>query len=404
MKKTTILFACALASGPAWYASRGDAAEYLATAALKPIGSLANPDHLETVIDPAFGSPIMRVTEPGAAPCDPAENYCRHRYSSSQAWSADQGLLSISKGLSGAAILDGRTYRYLYTRDTPGDCDWHPVQPQTMICVKGSEVKLYDVPTNKARTVLSLSRYKSLSMGGKGNPSFDGRWIAVTAENPSGAAVAFAIDLVNGSKTADLPTASLTRKVSYATVSPSGKYLAVYEESSSGGRWWIHDRATNARVQHWPEYHRPGHGDMTIDRDGEDIVVGVSKSDPDKYHVIKRRLRDGRVTDLTPGRRTMAQHVSTRSIRRPGWALVTFDGDLASAKKSSRYPLYQEVAALRLDGSGEIVRIAHTRSIDGDYESEAHGSPSPDLSRVIFASNWSKDGGPIAAYVVTSPN
>jgi hypothetical protein len=62
-------------------------------------------------------------------------------------------------------------------------------------------------------------------------------------------------------------------------------------------------------------------------------------------------------------------------------------------------PFYQEIVALRTDGSGEIRRIAHTRSSKHDYRSEAHASPSPDGSQVIWASNWGQARGPIAAYV-----
>jgi len=34
------------------------------------------------------------------------------------------------------------------------------------------------------------------------------------------------------------------------------------------------------RLQHWTEHHRPGHGDMTIDTDGRDVYVGISKAKP----------------------------------------------------------------------------------------------------------------------------
>ena len=77
-------------------------------------------------------------------------------------------------------------------------------------------------------------------------------------------------------------------------------------------------------LQHWAENHRPGHGDMVIDADGEDVYVGISKDDPDKYHIIKRRLKDGVVTDLAPFGE--GQHASLRNIGRPGWVFVTYTG------------------------------------------------------------------------------
>jgi hypothetical protein len=153
-------------------------------------------------------------------------------------------------------------------------------------------------------------------------------------------------------------------------------------------------------VQHWLENHRPGHGDMTLDADGDDVMVGVSKSRPDKWHVIARRLSDGAVTDLTgPG---LAQHVSARDIRLPGWVFVTYGGSAAELRKGFD-PFSREVVALRIDGSREACRVVETHAAKAAYEAEAHGSPSPDGSKVVFASNWGDPGGAIAAYVVEVP-
>ena len=137
---------------------------------------------------------------------------------------------------------------------------------------------------------------------------------------------------------------------------------------------------------------------MTVDADGSDVYVGISKADPDKWHIIKRRLADGVVTDLVPS--GYGAHASTRNINRPGWVFVSYEGTYAKVAGSrGRAPFYQEVVALRIDGSGEIRRIAQTRNVVGDYISETHASPSPDGSQVIWSSNWGKAGGPVADYV-----
>ena len=46
---------------------------------------------------------------------------------------------------------------------------------------------------------------------------------------------------------------------------------------------------------------------------------------PDKYQVIKRRLKDGLVTALAPY--GDAQHASMRAIRRPGWVFLSYAGN-----------------------------------------------------------------------------
>jgi hypothetical protein len=137
---------------------------------------------------------------------------------------------------------------------------------------------------------------------------------------------------------------------------------------------------------------------MAIDADGSDIYVGVSKSPPDEFHIIKRRLEDGKITALAPYGN--ASHVSARNIGWPGWVFVSYQGSFEHTS-AMRYPapFYSEVIALRIDGSGKIRRIAQTRSVMREYLSEMHASPSPDGTRVVWASNWGVAGGPISDYV-----
>jgi hypothetical protein len=137
---------------------------------------------------------------------------------------------------------------------------------------------------------------------------------------------------------------------------------------------------------------------MTIDADGSDVYVGISKADPDRYHIIKRRLEDGVVTDLAPYGE--GQHASIRNINRPDWVFLTYSGTYSEIAAHPHWaPFYQEVIALRIDGSGEIRRVVQTRDAKHDYWSEAHASPSPDGSQVIWSSNWGQAGGPVADYV-----
>ena len=137
---------------------------------------------------------------------------------------------------------------------------------------------------------------------------------------------------------------------------------------------------------------------MAIDADGEDVYVGISKADPDKWHVIKRRLADGVVTDLAPA--GYATHASIRNISRTGWVFLSYEGTHSKVIESPGWaPFYQEVIALRIDGSGEFRRIVQTRNAKIDYNGETHASPSPDGSQVIWSSNWGEAGGPVADYV-----
>jgi hypothetical protein len=64
-----------------------------------------------------------------------------------------------------------------------------------------------------------------------------------------------------------------------------------------------------------------------------------------------------------------------------------------------RPPFDKEVIAVALDGSGQLVRLAHHYSHPYTFRNEPHANISPHGPKVIFASNWSVDG-PTSAYVV----
>ncbi|MFP4537829.1 MAG: hypothetical protein ACLFPA_05960 [Dichotomicrobium sp.] len=364
------------------------------------------PGYLEGVTDPTFGTEFVRVTDPKRAflpgvVC--GRKACRHRYSSTQAWNADQSLLLIVKGCPGLCFLDGRTYEPLFVRQVTDshDCKWHPRDADIMVCVYPSGVSSWNPRTRTWKKLWRSQDYDALVFGPyKGNLSADGGMIALRGLDAEEKLVAFALDLRAGKKYPDIPLDGLEGENHYATISPTGRYVYVAQMTADGHEpayvFTIHGK----QVQHWPKHHRPGHGDMTIDADGRDVYVGISKSEPDKYNVIKRRLADGAVTSLIPYGN--ASHVSARNIRLPGWVFVTFSGSYAhTAKLDYPAPYYQEVVALRIDGSGEIRRLAHTYGADGEYLGESHASPSPDGSRVIWASNWGTPGGPVSAFVTT---
>ena len=380
----------------------GPGVEPLRATPLVPPPFMPRPGYLQPAIDPAFGTSFTRVTGPGQAlfpevAC--AAAYCTHRYSSAQAWNADQTLLLIVNGCSGFCFLDGQTYRPAFHRGGSDECEWHPADPAQMICMNGTAIYLWR-PRPDTRTVVFASKhYAGLQFGPyKGNPSRDGARIVVRARRDDGHLVAFAYDLRDGAKHADIELDALEGTNGFCGISPSGRYVFCVQttaEQTSIGHVFTAD---GQPVQVWREHHRPGHGDMTIDADGEDVYVGISKADPDRYHIIKRRLRDGFVTDLAPYGE--GQHASIRNVNRPGWVFLTYSGDYPElAVHPDWAPFYREIVALRIDGSGEVRRIAQTRDAKADYWGEAHASPSPDATQVIWSSNWGDPGSPVSDYV-----
>lgn len=396
----------ALVAGLTMAAAAAIANDQLAAAKFTNAPAMALPAYLQPATDPTFGVVFTRVTAPGektagAPPC--VGVYCTHRYSSAQAWNADQSLLVIVNGCGGMCFLDGLTFKYLYSRNTGDECEWHTTDATRMICVSLREVYSW-VPARNAKTVLYRAEgYSRLQFGPyKGNLSFDSNRLVLRAMSASGAMVAFAYDLATKTKFPDIAVSELPGKNGYCSISPSGRYVFCPQTLWDGLETAYVFSVEGKQLQNWIEHHRPGHGDMTIDTDGHDVYVGISKAAPDKYHVIKRRLYDGAVTDLAPTGEV--QHASTRSIKRPGWVYLSYAGTAAGVSKQKAWaPFYQEVVALKIDGSGELQRIAQTHNVPDNYWSETHASPSPDGSMVIWSSNWGQVGGPVSDFVSRIP-
>lgn len=387
----------ALLGWPAWVASVESHTGNSNIAA----APMALPGYLAPTIDPATGFTMVRVTNPGAA-FDKKENcgavYCTHRYSSSQAWNADQTLLLISNGCGGLCFLDGQTYVPLFRRQRSGECEWHPKDPDLMICVAGRSILLWTPRTAREEVIYTATAYRELRFGpSKGNPTLDGNRIVVRGTTPDGKSDAFAYDIAARRVLPVIHLADLPGKNDYCSISPLGTYVLCIQMLSDDMENAYIFSAQGELVQKWLEHHRPGHGDMTVDDAGDEVYVGISKSNPDRYHVIKRRLKDGVVTSLAPYGE--GQHVSTRATMQPQWAFVSYAGFPSEVADHPEWaPYVQEVVAFRLDGHG-VRRIAQTRNVPHDYWSETHASPSPDGSQVIWSSNWGKPGGPVYDFV-----
>jgi hypothetical protein len=356
-------------------------------------------EYLAPAVDAKFGSKIVKISNPGQEIPGLGLAWGKvaiHHYSIDQAWNANQSLLALDRGATPKVFLDGKTYRPVAALMTPGDVRWHPRRPDDMIFVADHAVGHWNVRTNVVSTLKSFSDYRAASFGDhKGNPSDTGNMIAVTATRSDGKRVVFAYDLETGEQYPDIDVSSEAR-VGHTTISPTGSHVIVYSRTGDDARS-SRRRIFTARgelLQTWTEYERPGHGDFALDLNGDEVFVGRSKSEPDRWQIIARRLVDGKVTVLSPP--CSATHVSKRNLRNPNWAFATFK---PHEKRSGFAPYSGEVGAVSMDGKQTVHRLAQTHSVPNGYLTEPHACPSPDGQRAIFASNWGDARGPIAAYV-----
>jgi hypothetical protein len=404
------------------------------------IPQVPKPGYLAPVTNPIFNSPLVRIAADAGASTSPVTGTwghdTRHGYSKQQAWNSDNTLLAIENRDGGSPVyllLDGTTYAPKKALcSSLWDYRWNPspAYPNMMINMNGAgtELSWYDV--NNCSRIRSWTLPMTVNYGigaGEGNPSNDGRFIALGnsathqmvvvdmdpqppyAPYPNkriGPVYSFPpCSLVAGSPTTDCDFDNLT-------VSASGNYVAVNYCCSSGHldeqdaqRIYEVDPVTLALKPHnmatgsrrcngkGPNgWIMPlSHADVAIDpADGTDVIVGMShcSSDGTIGYPYKVRLADGAATALTSQvNEAQVFHVSCRNLDRPGWAYISFWKE--PGKRFS-----DEIVAVKLDGSLAAERICHIHSAaTGCYRCEAHPCPSRDGTRVIFASTWSQDCG-----------
>ena len=435
----------------------GTLPSYLSNAsAVFSVPAEPKPLYLVPWVDPTFSSTLQRITpDPGTSTAPVSGTWgsdTRHVYSKQQPWSSDASLYILENRSGGSPtplVLDGKTYAPRYSMSSSAglyDYRWLPstAHPHELVNVNssGTELSWVDVTTSTKTRTWTLPITADYGIGsGEGNPSRDGRFVCVG--NASSMVV---VDMDPQPPYAPYPNRRIGPVYTFAacsllvssptscaignlSVSASGKYVDVKYQGTTGDTYDAHrifevDPATLALKPHamaqgslrcdsftgrangW--IFALKHADMTLDPfDGnEDVIVG-GRACPGSTlgHVVKVRLRDGATTGLTdPSNEASVYHVSTRSYNRLGWAYVSF-------YKVAGTRFSDEIIAVKLDGSRTVERYAHIHSAaSGCYRCEAHPSPSPDGSRIAFASNWAQDCGSncgsssvIKDYVIAGP-
>jgi hypothetical protein len=148
-----------------------------------------------------------------------------------------------------------------------------------------------------------------------------------------------------------------------------------------------------------------GHYDPALTADGREVIV---YQDIDTDHISMLDLESGAVTPLWAidfSHTGIGLHFSGLAYDRPGWAVVsTHDNDPATYTW-----LDDQVLAIELKAGGRVVHLAHTHSLvddeqELDYWAEPHASTNPDLTRILFGSNWGRSGaGQVDMFLIELP-
>ena len=373
--------------------------------------SFSKPGYLQGSKEPDFGTTFIRITgDPGTSIGNGVSGswptVARLYYAKDQPWSADGKLFMVSEmngavGPGGQLFLDGDTFQPLFSRSHPGpEARWHPTLADIMIYVTDNgSIGHWNARTNSSSLKFTTSAYRGALLGPwEGNPSGDGRYIAVTATRVSdGKLVVYVVDIQNGTKGNDLDVLaqgiSSSSDLDWASVSQGGGYVVLYGRINGAVQTIkVYNRATMSLVAYYGD-HPLGHFDLGIDQAGNEVAFGAAASGPYSKRFIMRRLDNGQVTPLTPAT-TWDWHSSTRAYRRPGWGLAVTNDAAGSV-------FDREIYWVKLDNSGTVQRLGRHRTNMTDYNASPFAVPSPDGKRVAFGSNWeASNGRPVQTYVI----
>jgi hypothetical protein len=407
--------------------------------------------HETGYVDPAapqLAPNIIRITN--VAQSHPSSSGIKPVYSTMQAWNADETYFVLYRLGGGHMLFNGKTYAVV-RNDMPIDPPdlehvfWHATDPDVLYWVDGHILRRYRPSTNANQQV------RDFALDDNGQPfctgqvhsgsdpvynSWDSNFFPFMCSNPR---VVFTYDVANNrilrriNTTADLPpqvAPSGTRTLWYRGVTDMSlnyqRSIATVEFDSHASFGQTEDGRDFYATVAWEAPDRVGclepepagcvnatfRGTNDNDYAGNLVVFDLADT---VHNPITPRVVIGPKTGYQDPQTT---HLSAVSHKNKGWVLVTVDDEEDNPNGTDLLDQELIYAYLGPDDpatglhDGDVCRVAHHRSHGKGnrqlppgvepYFAEAHGSPSPSGTRILFGSDWG--GGPtIDTYVVELP-
>jgi hypothetical protein len=364
--------------------------------------SLSRPEYLKPSIDSVSGTTVIRVSDRAAFNSNSQE--LRHLYAKNQPWNADGSYLLLHFKYP-AALLDGRTNRFIRWVRQPKESVWSNVNPSLIYGVfdKSNQFVKLDVAKGDKFTVLhKFDEYDRIDFGAwEGNLSNNDRYAAL-AGIKAGKLDLLVYDLPNNriksrqtqpkNTTIDANTKATINNIS---MSQSGNYIVVqYNNPGKGVQRGVHLLDRSLKPIRQLSQRGGSHFDSCVDARGSEAIV---IQDDTTSAIVSVQYATGKKTTLLPASKTTFNiHISCRNLNRPGWSYISeFVGESDPTKVSPN-----RTFALKLDGSGTIEQFAQPhQSLSKEYARQPLSVPNRDGKKVLFASDWGNPTDPVYAYI-----
>lgn len=367
---------------------------------------LERPPLYAELSDPTFGVKITRVSD--RKQVNGVERL-RHYYAKRNPFNADESraLLISSDGYNW--VYDTENWKpigSLPLQSSDAEVHWHPEDTNKIFLMDfGSNYNIsrmywLNVKSGQKNLLLDLEKEGFIAASGmmEGNPDKAMSVYAVAGKTQKdGKKMAMALVDINAGKIIAKKEVDPLWVSDWISVSPSGKYVVVMGKS----RTRILDRQLN--VLHALPEGSYGHGDLCLMPSGREALVfdGADFQLNGDRNINIAWLDNGEIEIGTRIGWGATPHVSCRNLDFPGWALISTQG--GNSWRNDYPNLDFQVFWLKLDGSGQVRRLAHHRSSreDGGYFAEQHAVTNRDGTKILFASNWG--GDEVDEYLIQLP-
>jgi hypothetical protein len=372
-----------------------------------PVPDLAEPAPRVRFRDPTFGTCLVRITDrtsnlPADDPSQGLENEC----SRVQSFNADGSLILIRS-------IEGRWYVYdastlLPLAEVPANVEprWDAQDQAGLYTLDETRLLRLDWSRGKKHLVHDLAAYLPVeTLAGvwtryEGSPSADGRIWRLIAEDTDWRPVALVVYDLPEDQVLASGRLEAGGSIDSVTISPLGDSLLVcYDDACREGTLGDADRPCGLTVYDQSLQTSRGllpilgYSGTALDARGREVLVF---QDLQHDEISTLDLQSGTVTPLLTidfGHSPLSFHFSGRAFQRPGWVVVSAH----SGAQPSATGMDDQAFVLELVPGGCVLRLAHTHSVvneqeEHDYWAEPHATANPDLSRILFTSNWGRPG------------